>query len=81
MSIQHLDYSSLMIKKQEDPRAFIDSSNRTSPIQTLGMKVLIIGGGVGGLCLAHGLLKTGIEVQVFEQQVRVIDAKSFEDIH
>ncbi|KAL7903936.1 hypothetical protein GGI35DRAFT_490952 [Trichoderma velutinum] len=33
------------------------------------MKVLIIGGGVGGLCLAHGLLKTGIEVQVFEQQV------------
>lgn len=45
------------------------------------MKVLIIGGGVGGLCLAHGLLKTGIEVQVFEQQVRVTGAKGFKDAH
>lgn len=45
------------------------------------MKVLIIGGGVGGLCLAHGLLKAGIEVQVFEQQVRAIDAKGFEDVY
>ena len=45
------------------------------------MKVLIIGGGAGGLCLAHGLLKTGIEVQVFEQQVREIDVNGFEDAH
>lgn len=33
------------------------------------MRVLIIGGGIGGLSLAHGLCKAGIEVRVFEQQV------------
>lgn len=34
------------------------------------MRVLVIGGGVGGLALAHGLGKAGIDVQVFEKQVR-----------
>ncbi|KAF4949577.1 hypothetical protein FSARC_13442 [Fusarium sarcochroum] len=32
------------------------------------MRVLIIGAGVGGLTLAHGLLKAGIEVLVIERQ-------------
>ncbi|MFI6077454.1 FAD-dependent oxidoreductase [Actinoplanes sp. NPDC051343] len=29
--------------------------------------VLVIGGGIGGLCLAHGLLRAGVRVTVFER--------------
>ncbi|KAL1849687.1 hypothetical protein Daus18300_013188 [Diaporthe australafricana] len=32
------------------------------------MKVIVIGGGLGGLCLANGLLKSGIEALVLEKQ-------------
>lgn len=35
--------------------------------QHRGMKVVIIGGGLGGICLANGMRKTGIEVRVFER--------------
>ena len=31
------------------------------------LKVMIIGAGTGGLCLAHGLSKNGIAVEVFER--------------
>jgi 2-polyprenyl-6-methoxyphenol hydroxylase-like FAD-dependent oxidoreductase len=31
------------------------------------LKVLIIGAGTGGLCLAHGLKRAGIEVRIFER--------------
>jgi 2-polyprenyl-6-methoxyphenol hydroxylase-like FAD-dependent oxidoreductase len=33
------------------------------------MKVLVIGGGTGGLALAHGLKRAGVEVRVFERDV------------
>src|SRR5712691_10563729 len=32
-----------------------------------GLHVLVIGGGIGGLCLAHGLKQAGISVAVYER--------------
>lgn len=31
------------------------------------MHVLIIGGGTGGMCLAHGLKRAGVQVTVYER--------------
>lgn len=33
------------------------------------LKVAIIGGGMGGLCLAVALLRAGITIDIFEQAV------------
>jgi 2-polyprenyl-6-methoxyphenol hydroxylase-like FAD-dependent oxidoreductase len=34
---------------------------------TRNLQVLVIGGGIGGLCLAQGLIKAGVNVTVFER--------------
>jgi 2-polyprenyl-6-methoxyphenol hydroxylase-like FAD-dependent oxidoreductase len=33
------------------------------------MRVIIIGGGIGGLCLAQGLTRAGVESVVYERDV------------
>ena len=45
------------------------------------MRVLIIGGGIGGLCLAQGLRKAGIDVAVFERQSTATDGLAGYGIH
>ena len=50
-------------------------------IHSTGMKVLIVGGGLGGLCLANGLRKAGIEVRVFERHSSVDSDKQGYFIH
>lgn len=36
------------------------------------LRVLVIGGGIGGLCLAHGLRANGVRVAVYERDASVI---------
>src|SRR5690349_10982929 len=31
------------------------------------MRIAVVGGGIGGLCLAHGLRKAGVDVAVYER--------------
>jgi 2-polyprenyl-6-methoxyphenol hydroxylase-like FAD-dependent oxidoreductase len=37
------------------------------------MRILIIGAGLGGLCLAQRLLKAGLEVEVIERNAATAD--------
>lgn len=43
------------------------SASTEHPSATKPLRVLIVGGGLGGLCLAHGLLERGHDVLVFER--------------
>ncbi|HEY0253532.1 MAG TPA: NAD(P)/FAD-dependent oxidoreductase, partial [Kofleriaceae bacterium] len=43
--------------------------------------VLVIGAGLGGLCLAHGLRNLGIEVQIFERRPGPADQPASYGIH
>ncbi|WP_329789911.1 FAD-dependent monooxygenase [Lentzea sp. DG1S-22] len=37
------------------------------------MRIAVIGGGIGGLCLAHGLRKAGMDVEVYERDLSRTD--------
>ena len=39
-------------------------------------KVLVIGAGAGGLCLAQGLKREGIDVQVFERDPSPVQTRA-----
>jgi 2-polyprenyl-6-methoxyphenol hydroxylase-like FAD-dependent oxidoreductase len=45
------------------------------------MKVVIAGAGLGGLCLAHGLLQAGVDVQVLERRPSPADQPASYGIH
>src|ERR1700761_4001290 len=45
------------------------------------MKVIIAGGGLGGLCLAHGLRQAGLDVQVLERRPSPADQPASYGIH
>ena len=39
----------------------------------MAVHIIIVGGGIGGLCLAHGLGKAGVHVAVYEKGPRRAD--------
>ena len=41
------------------------------------MKVAVVGAGLGGLCLAHGLRRNGVEVAVYERRARADHPPSY----
>ena len=38
-----------------------------NPVTSAPVKVLVVGAGIGGLCLAQGLLRRGVDVAVYER--------------
>ena len=56
-------------------------NNSTRHRNHRNMRVLIVGGGVGGLCLANGLKKAGIDVVIFERQASPSESLAGHGIH
>src|SRR6266567_3925298 len=57
------------------------NSYRESNKKEKEMKILIVGAGMGGLCLAHGLRGVGIDVEVFERNTESVDGLPGFGIH
>jgi salicylate hydroxylase len=54
--------------RAQDPQAeAVNEWNRRIEMTESPFRVVIIGGGIGGLCLAQGLKKAGISAQVYER--------------
>src|ERR1700743_3068367 len=49
------------------------TSRKAADMKTKPLRVAIIGAGTGGLCLAHGLHRQGMEVNVFERDRTRVD--------
>jgi len=45
----------------------IDNESPGNAIASRSFRVAVVGGGIGGLCLAHGLRRDGIDVAVYER--------------
>src|ERR1035441_10518006 len=49
-------------------------STPSGPRDAMGkLQVMIVGAGTGGLCLAHGLRASGLDVRVFERDRKLTD--------
>ena len=46
-----------------------------------GLRVAVAGGGLGGLCLAQGLLKAGVDVTVYERDARLAGRRQGYRLH
>ncbi|MCP2251056.1 FAD-dependent oxidoreductase [Lentzea aerocolonigenes] len=45
------------------------------------MRIAVVGGGIGGLCLAHGLRKAGVDVAVYERELSRTDRQQGYRVH
>ena len=46
-----------------------------------GLRVAVAGGGLGGLCLAQGLLKAGVDVTVYERDAQLAGRRQGYRLH
>ena len=46
-----------------------------------GLRVAVAGAGLGGLCLAQGLLKAGVDVTVYERDARLAGRRQGYRLH